>query len=249
MSSPGISSSPTAKSMTRVRWSKLKLKGFVSAKGSRIKVTEFSAIARFVFWSVSSIGAAVLFGVIVKFGSEILKKILSMASTLMRAEDVGVLGIVIVAAPLLGMLDASVRKLRPPSTDSSTLTFAQLTGALDVFATLQVTTWFEPAGQVAAEVGCVTTNGPLLETTLTRIAPVFTPPPPEWLSRTVTRKVIVRFVVGNDSPNVEVPDKMSDNCGNIRVGFGTGAKDRKMGRLPLSVCGGPGAPRSNSSQQ
>src|SRR5688500_18447783 len=141
MSSPGISSRPTAKSMMRVRWSKLKFKGFVSAKGSRINVTELSASARFVFCWVSSVGAAVLFGVIVKFGSEILKKILSMASTLMRAEDVGVLGTVIVAAPLFGMLDVSVKgKLRPPSTDSSTLTLAQLTGALDVFATLQVAT-------------------------------------------------------------------------------------------------------------
>jgi len=65
--------------MTRVRWSKLKLKGFVSAKGSHIKVTQFSAIARFVFCSVSSIGGAVLFGVIVKFGSEILLLLITEA--------------------------------------------------------------------------------------------------------------------------------------------------------------------------
>src|SRR4051812_8070860 len=92
-------------------------------------------------------------------------------------------------------------------------------------------------------------KGPLLESTLTCIAPVFTPPPPAWLSRAVTRKVIVRLVTGRDSPNVVVPDKMSDNCGKVRVGLDTGANDRKIGRSPLSVCGGPGAPKSNSSQQ
>src|SRR5829696_2196217 len=105
-----------------------------------MKVTEFSAIARFVFSWVSSVGGAVLFGVIVKFGSEMLKKILSMASTFMRAEDVGVFGMLIVAVPLLGALDTSVNgKLLPPSTDNSTFTLAQLTGILEVFAMFQVT--------------------------------------------------------------------------------------------------------------
>src|SRR2546430_9144609 len=53
--------------------------------------SESNAIARFVFPSVSSVGAAVLLGVIVKFGSEMLKKMLSTASTLIRAVELGVL--------------------------------------------------------------------------------------------------------------------------------------------------------------
>src|SRR5215212_2016007 len=82
---------------------------------------------------------------------------------------------------------------------------------------------------------------------LTCLAPVLTPP--GWLSRTVTRKFIVRVVVGNDSPKVAVPDKISDNCGKVRAGLGVGANERKIGRLPLSVFGGPGSPKSYSSQQ
>ena len=108
MLSPGVSSNPVAKSMTRVRPSKLKLNGLVSGKKSRMKVTESSAIARLVFGSVISVGASVLLGVIVKFGCEILKKILPIDSTLMRAEDVGVLGTLIVALPLFGVLATSV---------------------------------------------------------------------------------------------------------------------------------------------
>src|SRR2546423_9878732 len=104
--------------MMRVCRSRLKLRGVISGKGSRMNVTESSTTARFVFASVSIVGASVLLGVIVKFGSEILKKMLSTASTLMRAVEVGVLGTLIVAAPLLGMLDARVKgKLLPPSTE------------------------------------------------------------------------------------------------------------------------------------
>ena len=80
------------------------------------------------------------FGVIVKFGSEMLKKMLSTASTLTRAVEVGVFGTLIVAAPVLGVLDTRVNgKLLPPSMESSTRTFPQLTGALEVFATFHAT--------------------------------------------------------------------------------------------------------------
>ena len=97
-------------------------------------------MARLVFTSVSSVGGEVVFGVIVKFGSEMLKKMLSAASTLTRAEEVGVFGTVIVAAPVFGVPDASVNgKLLPPSIESSTRTLAQLTGAIFVLATFQVT--------------------------------------------------------------------------------------------------------------
>ena len=105
-----------------------------------MKVTESNATARFVFASVSSVGAAVLFGVIVKFGSEILKKMLPTASTLMRAVEVGVFGTLIVAVPLFGVLVARVNgKLLPPSSESRTRTFAQLIGAAEVLATFHVT--------------------------------------------------------------------------------------------------------------
>ena len=81
-----------------------------------------------------------VFGAIVKFGREMLKKMLSAASTLTRAEEVGMFGTLIVAVPVFGMPDASVNgKLLPPSTESSTRMLAQLIGALEVFATFQVT--------------------------------------------------------------------------------------------------------------
>src|SRR5213080_1070677 len=111
-----------------------------SGKGSRRNVTESKAIARFVFPSVSSVGAAVLSGVIVKFGSEMLKKMLPTASTLTRAVEVGVFGTPIVATPLLGVLDKRVNgKLFPPSIESRTRTFPQLTGALEELATSHLT--------------------------------------------------------------------------------------------------------------
>ena len=105
-----------------------------------MNVTESKATARFVLASVSSVGAAVLFGVMVKFGSEMLKKMLSMASILTRAVVVGTFGTVTVAEPVLGLEAASVNgKLAPPSMESIIRTLPQLTGALDVFATFQVT--------------------------------------------------------------------------------------------------------------
>src|SRR6266550_1427807 len=104
-----------------------------------MSVTASSAIAR-LFASAISVGAAVVSGVIVKLGSEMSKKMLSAASTLTRAEEVGVFGTLIVAVPVFGMPDASVNgKLPPPSTESSTRTSAQLIGVLEVFATFQLT--------------------------------------------------------------------------------------------------------------
>ena len=124
----------------RVRWSDPKFKSVVIGKGSRTSVTESRAIARLVFPSVSSVGGEVVFGVMVKFGSEMLKKMLSMASTLIRAEEVGVFGTLTVATPVFGVPDASVKgKLLPPSSESSRRTPAQLIGALEVFATFQLT--------------------------------------------------------------------------------------------------------------
>src|SRR2546421_10901176 len=104
-----------------------------------MNVTESSAIARFVVPSVSNVGAAVLFGVIVKFGSEMLKKMLSTASILIRAVKVGMLGMVTVVAPVFGLLAESTKKVFPPSTESRMRTLAQLIGAADVLATFHVT--------------------------------------------------------------------------------------------------------------
>src|SRR5947207_4186463 len=71
---------------------------------------------------------------------EILKKILSRPSTLMRAFELGVPGMVITSEPSLGVLFARIiGKVVPPSVESVTLTFAQLTGALLVLATFQLT--------------------------------------------------------------------------------------------------------------
>src|SRR6266404_5980870 len=111
-----------------------------SEKGSRTNVTASNAIARFVFCSVSSVGAAVVLAVIVKFGCEMLKKMLSTASILIRAVEVGMLGMLTVAAPLLGLLDESTTgKVFPPSIESRMRTLRQLIGAADVLATFHVT--------------------------------------------------------------------------------------------------------------
>src|SRR5690349_9828892 len=128
MLSPGINSKPVANNRMRVRWSELKFND-VSENGSHRNVTESNAIARFVFISVSNVGGEVLLGEIVKFDGEMLKKILPEASTLTRAEEVGRFGTMIVAAPIFGAFETSVKgKLLPPSTESNTRTFAQLMG-------------------------------------------------------------------------------------------------------------------------
>ena len=104
-----------------------------------MKVTESNAIARLEFASVSSNGGAELFAVMLKT-CDMLKKTLSMASTLTRAVVPGTFGTVNVAVPVFGVLDRRVKgKLLPPSMESRTRTFAQLTGALEVLATSQVT--------------------------------------------------------------------------------------------------------------
>ena len=91
-------------------------------------------------------------------------------------------------------------------------------------------------------------NGPESLRTFTCVAAELTPPPPARLSRAVTRKFIVRVVVGIDSPIVVVPDSTSGRRGNIREGLVVGRNERKIGREPSSVSGGATVPRSNSSQ-
>ena len=139
--------------------------------------------------------------VILKFVSEISKKILPTASTFIRAVVVGVPGIETVSLPSLGVLAVSViGKVLPPSVESEILTFAQLIGAPAVFATLQVTSCAELPGQEIGVLGAVTAKGPAVETTLTCIGALAVPPPAARLSRAVKRKFIVRLVEGSTSP-------------------------------------------------
>src|SRR5262245_24856915 len=121
-------------------------------------------------------------------------------STLTRAVGVAVAGTATASLPSLGLPAASTAgKVKPPSTDSSTLTAAQLTGDAVVFATSQVTVSWVPSVQVTAVSGEVTRNGPAAEMTFTSIASEATPPPPEWLSRMVARNCIVLVKTGSDS--------------------------------------------------
>src|SRR6185503_4413403 len=113
----------------------------------------------------------------------------------------------------------------------------------------QVTVCVVPPDQVTAVLGAVTANGPTSLRTDTVVVSVAKPPPFERLSRAVTRNVMVRVVVGSDSPRVLTLFRMSDSFGNVRAGEVVGLKLRKMGRFPLSVLGGEAAPRSYSSQQ
>src|SRR2546421_3419881 len=95
---------------------------------------------------------ALLVDVIVKLASEISKKILSAASTLMRpcvVATFAVFGIVTIAVPMLGTeLARIIGKVFPPSVDSEIFTFAQLIGGRTVFATDQVTVWVLPPAMV-----------------------------------------------------------------------------------------------------
>jgi len=82
---------------------------------------------------------------IVKFASEISKKIFPSASILMRAVSVMTLGSVTISLPSFAVEAARVvGKVRPPSVDNEILTFAALTGAAFVLATSHVTVVAEP---------------------------------------------------------------------------------------------------------
>ena len=79
-------------------------------------------------------------GVILKFVSEISKKMLPTASTLTRAVEVVRLGSGTDSEPSLGVLAAStVGNVVPPSVESEILTIAALTGTPALLATFQVT--------------------------------------------------------------------------------------------------------------
>src|SRR5262249_44595857 len=84
---------------------------------------------------------------------------------------------------------------------------------------------------------------------MTCISPLATLPPPMWLSRAVTRKLIVRLLAGNVSPGVVVLLRMSLNRGKVLEELVDGLNERKRGLLPLSEAFSPmEGPRSCSSQ-
>ena len=168
-----------------------------------------------------------------KLAGEIAKKMLSAAWTLMRAAEAVTSGSRTVQAPLLGALLAStIGKERPPLVERRILTLAALIGALVVPATFQVMVC--APDNVTAVAGEVTTNGPALVVTVICVSAAAVAPPVCRLSRAVTRKFIVRLVVGNLSPGVVVWLRTSDNCGKVRAGLVVGLNERNRGLLPLS---------------
>lgn len=95
--------------------------------------------------------------VMVKLALEISKKILLTASILMRAVEVGVLGIKTACDPSFGVLDTStVGKVCPPSVLNEIFTLAQLTGVAVVLATFHVMFCVLPPVQDIAVFGAVT---------------------------------------------------------------------------------------------
>ena len=108
----------------------------------------------------TSVGAARVDDVIVKFALEISKKMLPTASTFILAVVVGVLGMVTVSVPSLGVLATSVLKLLPPSVEMEIFTLAQLTGAAVVLATDHVIACDELPAHDTAVLGDDTWNGP-----------------------------------------------------------------------------------------
>lgn len=118
--------------------------------------------------------------VMVKFVSEISKKILPTASTFTRAVVVGVLGIRSDSVPSLVVFAArTVGNVVPPSVESESLTFAVLTGGSVVLMTFQVIVWDEPPAHDTFVLGDVTLNGPAVLVTVTVmsvnwVCPIFT---------------------------------------------------------------------------
>lgn len=99
------------------------------------------------------------------------------------------------------LASSSIGNESPPSVDSVMRTFAVDTGEAVVFATFQVTVVAVPAAiETLVVFGAVTANGPAPFATVTTVVASFVPPPPARLSRTVTRKVMVRFAFGRISP-------------------------------------------------
>ena len=135
----------------------------------------------------------------VKFTFDTSKKMLSEHWIQTRAVVVVILGMVTLCVPSLGVLASSVVKVAPPSVVNRMFTLAQLIGAAVVPATSQVTVWVEPPLYVTAVLGEVTANGPVLATVVTVLEASPVQPAVAKLSRTVTRKFMLRATEGNSS--------------------------------------------------
>ena len=99
------------------------------------------------------------------------KKMLPMASILILAVVLSVLGITTAWLPSLGVLSKStVGKVCPPSVLNEIFTLAQLMGARLVLLTVQVTVCVVPAPQLTAVLGAETPNGPAVPLTVTTIS-------------------------------------------------------------------------------
>jgi hypothetical protein len=132
----------------------------------------------------------------VKFVFERSKKMLSTASTFIRAVVVGAFGIVTFSEPSFGVLAASTcGYVRPPSVDMLIFTFAVLVGGMSVLALFHVTVCTEPGGQKTSVFGEVTRNGPAFVASVSVTSGAKAePPPPARRSRTVIRKCIAGSV-------------------------------------------------------
>ena len=121
------------------------------------------------------LGVGVLLGieplVIVKFESDISRKMLSTASTITLAVVVATLGIVSASEPSLGVLaERTVGKVVPPSVDNDILTAAQVTGGPVVPATSHIIVSLEPPAHDTYVLGDVTWKGTEVFLTVTVIS-------------------------------------------------------------------------------
>jgi hypothetical protein len=187
--------------------------------------------------------------VIVKLAFETSKKMLPTARTRMRQVVLGVFGTVMACEPSFGVEASTFVQFVPPSVDRSIATFAATLPP----PTVHVTVWDELPAHETAVFGAVTANGVPETVTVTGvIAPVgpvapltATPPPPAWLSRTVSTKRIVRSTVGVNSHVVPalLPASTWAIAGIVREGELDGEIERTIGCVVLVV------PRSHCSQQ
>ena len=107
----------------------------------------------------------------VKFESEISKKMLFTASTFTLAVVVVMSGIVTASEPSLGVFaESTIGKVVPPSVDNDILTAAQETGGPVVPATSHIIVWVEQPAHDTFVFGEVTWKGPDVSLTVTVIS-------------------------------------------------------------------------------
>src|SRR5262245_31706072 len=131
---------------------------------------------------------------------ETAKKFFPAASSLMRAVEVLSIGGLTMREPVLGAFEARIKgKESPTLVERRMLTAVAWMGLLAVPATFQLIVW--SPNQRSPAWGAEIRNGPLLASTVTWVSAKAVPP---RLARAVTRKCMVRFVVGSFSPGVEL---------------------------------------------